>query len=200
MVYPNCTFLYFVDFWNTRDHKPISMVADQLAAWLIPYGVVMNLGPKRYWLTIVLAVICICRLHRTKCRCMGCKMHELQSAQDLANVQAAKCAGPCKVCGPRYGCAVRQMHERARNAWAAVQLRRTHWICGRQLRRAVCGPHCPRTYPALAMQCPRNTTAVPLVGRNEPQLPGTLRVKEGVLHLWSQFGDLAWMGEKLSCG
>ena len=86
-------------------------------------------------------------LHGPNSRCIGRK----------------KLTRPRKVRGLRYGRAWHQVRVRARNLWAAVQLRRPHWVRGRQLRGALSGLHSPRTCPALAMHCPRNATAVPLV-------------------------------------
>ena len=87
-------------------------------------------------------------------------------------------ADPRKVRGPAQSAQAalwvrgRQVRGRARNAWAAVQLRGRHWVRGPQLRGELSGPHCPRTSPALAIQCPRNATAVPLawaaMSRNRP--------------------------------
>ena len=70
----------------------------------------------------------------------GCKVRE-----PTQNARAhAKCVDPRKVQGPSQS-------ERA-----------ALWVRGLQLRGEVSGPHCPRTSPALAIQCPRNATAVPL--------------------------------------
>ena len=94
----------------------------------------------------------------------------------------AKCAGPRKVRGHTQSARAAlwmrgtPMRGRARNAWAAVQLRGPHWVRGPQLRVEVSGPHCPRTSPALAIRCPRNATAVPLawaaMSRNRPARKG----------------------------
>ena len=119
-------------------------------------------------------------------QCMGRQARGLQSARAYAkcagprkmrgptqNVRAqAKCAGPHKASGLRYAGGGRQVRGHARNAWAAVQLRGPNWVRGPQLRGEVSRPHCPRTSPALAIQCPRNATAVPLawaaMSRNRP--------------------------------
>ena len=102
--------------------------------------------------------------------------HQVRGMQSVR--AHAKCAGPRKVRGLCYECAGRQVRGRARNAWAAVQLRGPHWVRGPQLRGDVSGPHCPCTCPAPAMQCPRNATAVPLawaaMSRNRPARYGLI--------------------------
>ena len=93
----------------------------------------------------------------------------------------AKCAGPRKVRGLCYECGGCQVHGRARNVWAAVRLHWPHWMRGPQLRGEVSGPHCPLTSPALAIQCPRNATAVPLawaaMSGNRPARQGLISRK-----------------------
>ena len=119
------------------------------------------------------------KLHGKGYQCMGRQAHGLQSAR-----AHAKCAGPRKVRGPTQSARAalwvreRQVRGRARNAWAAVQLRGPHWVRGPQLRGEVGGwaalpTHLPRTCHSMPTQCNRVSTRV---GRDEPQSPGTLRV------------------------
>ena len=141
---------------------------------------------KWYCLYIILGVICMdSKLNGLKIACKRISMYGPRSARVAKYVISrkmrwptqstrthARCAGPRKVRGLRYECGGRQVRGRARNAWAAVQLRGPHWVRGPQLRGEASGPHCPRTSPALAIQCPCNATAVPLawaaISRNRP--------------------------------
>ena len=150
--------------------------------WFRP-GVKNGFGFRQYWAwSAWIAYWMGSKLHGKGHQCMGRQARRLQSAPAHAKMRGprkvrgptqrarvhAKRAGPRKVRGLRCECGGRQVRGRARNAWAAVQLRGPHWVRGPQLRGEVSGPHCP----ALASQCPRNATAVPLawaaMSRNRP--------------------------------
>ena len=141
---------------------------------------------KWYWLYIILGVICMAsKLNGLKIAYKRISMYGPPSARvakyaiprkmrgPTQSAQThAKCTGPRKERGLHYECGGRQVCGRARNAWAVVQLRGPHRVHGPQLRGEVSGPHCPRTSPALAIQCPPNATTVPLawaaMSRNRP--------------------------------
>ena len=136
---------------------------------------------KWYWLQIILGVICLDSiLNGLKFAWKSISMHGPPSERVAKCAiprkmrgPPKKCADPRKVRGLRYECGGRQVRGRARNAWAAVQLRGPHRVRGPQLRGEVSGPHLPLTCHSMPSQCNRGSTRL---GRDEPQSPGTLRV------------------------
>ena len=187
-----CKFLYFAKFWNatrleTRRH---GCCFGEVVAWSTGYGFWFRPWVKKwYWLYIILGVICLdSKLNGLKIAWKRISMHGPPSARVAKFTRPRKMRGPThsarthadtrKVSGPAQSARAslwvrgRQVRGRARTAWAAVQLCGPHWVRGPQLRGEVSGPHCPRTSPALVIQCPRNATAVPLawaaMSRNRP--------------------------------
>ena len=140
---------------------------------------------KWYWLYIILGVICLdSKLNGLKIACKTISMHGPPSAR------VAKCAIPRKMRGPTQsarahakcaGCVMSAGAPSARTlakcvdrgsiARAALSARaaiawRGEW--------AALPTHLPRTWHSMPTQCNRGSTRV---GRDEPQSPGTLRVK-----------------------
>ena len=125
-----------------------------------------------------------------------CLVHKLNG---LKIAWAAKCAG-CKVSKPTQSvrahakCAdPRKAHRATQSARATLWVRRTptlpwacvHWTSQCAILSALAAiawrgewaalsTHLPRTCHAMPTQCNRGSTRV---GRDEPQSPGTLRVK-----------------------
>ena len=138
---------------------------------------------------MILAVICLdlnwmdWKLHGRGYQCMGRQVRGLQNARTHA-----KCAGPRKVRGPtqsaraalwvrgkasartRAKCMGRGSIARAAQSARAAIAWRGEW--------AALSTHLPHTCHAMPTQCNRGFTRV---GRDEPQSPGTLRVKRGVI-------------------
>ena len=189
-VVTKCKFLCFVKFWNaTRlETRRYGCCFGEFVAWSTGYGGGSDstLGLKNGIGFIWYCVICMdSKLNGLKIAYKRISMDGPPSARVAKYAiprkmrgptqsarTHAKCAGPHKVRGLRYECGGRQVRGRTRNAWAAVQSRGPHWVRGPQLRGEVSGPHCPRISPVLAIQCPRNATAVPLawaaMSRNRP--------------------------------
>ena len=115
----------------------------------------------------------------------------------------AKCAGPHKVRGLPYECGGRQVRGHAQNARtrakcvgrgsiarAALNARATIAWRGEW---AALPTHLPRTCHSMPTQCNRGSTRV---GRDEPQAPGTLRVRKHTLSQW----HVAYMGQWVNNG
>ena len=183
-IVSKCNFIYFAKFWNaTRlETRRYGCCFDKFVAWFTRFWpwVKTCIGFRWYWPWFAwIANWMGWKFNGTGHQCMGRQVRGLQNAR-----AHSKCAGPRKMRGPTP------------SAWAALWVRgtpsaRTHAKCvGRgsiawaalSARAAIAWrgewaalpTHVPRTCHAMATQCNRGPTRV---GRDEPQSPGTLRIK-----------------------